>query len=287
MVRLCTPLVLSCLVACASQTRLAEPIRAAVAAAHAGRTVELRQSCYYGDLYDENEKWLLSPHPFAETYHIVDLDGEPIHPKGQRGIVPAGTRFSVGRIEFPDHYAVAMRMLTTPRYNPWIYLTPAGDANLPMDRKAYILLLPMDMDTREQVEAAIDELLAPVGEVRAWLADRRPSIQVAIKHKDVAAGMSEAELVAALGRPHRWFNDSHEKKPARVAWYPSREAWLVGGKVVTIAEARAVRAPRGEATTTGPAGDGKPPAPTDPGAPPPAATAAPSPTSDPGDGARR
>src|SRR5687767_14646550 len=70
------------LIGCASHTRLAEPTRAAISARHSGRTVELRQSMYYGDLYDENEKWLLSPYPFAETFHIVDTKGAPIHPKG-------------------------------------------------------------------------------------------------------------------------------------------------------------------------------------------------------------
>ncbi|MEE8410091.1 MAG: hypothetical protein V3T05_10820, partial [Myxococcota bacterium] len=94
--------------ACASQTRLAEPVRSAVAARHVGRTVELRQSCYYGELYDENEKWLLSPHAFADTSHIVDLDGVPIHPTGQRGVVAAGTRFIIRRGEFTDAQAMVM-----------------------------------------------------------------------------------------------------------------------------------------------------------------------------------
>jgi len=238
---LCTLAVLSPLLACASLTRLPEPIRASVAAKHAGRAVELRQSCYYGDLYDENEKWLLSAHPFSDTYHIVDFDGVPIHPRGQRGIAPAGTRFTIQQVEFPDQYAVSMRMLTTPRYNPWVYLAPAEDSGLPTDRKTFILLLPMDMETREQAEAAIEEVLAPEGEVTAWLAERTPSIQVAIKHKDVIAGMTEQELVAALGRPHRWFNDTRDDQRARVAWYPAREAWLVGGKVVDVTDARAVK----------------------------------------------
>jgi hypothetical protein len=131
-----------------------------------------------------------------------------------------------------------MRMLTTPRYNPWVHLLPAAGTELPRDRAAFILLLPMDMETRDQVEAALEELVAPVGEVTSWLAERPPTVQVAIRHKDAIVGMTEAELVAALGKPKRWFADSHDGKRARVAWYPSREAWLVSNSVVAVEAAR-------------------------------------------------
>jgi hypothetical protein len=129
-------------------------------------------------------------------------------------------------------------MLTTPRYNPWVYLRPDASTGLPRDRAAFILLLPMDMETRDQVEAALEELLAPVGEVTSWLAERAPTVQVAIRHKDATVGMTEAELVAALGKPKRWFADTHDSKRARVAWYPSREVWLVSDAVVAVETAR-------------------------------------------------
>ncbi|OGR09232.1 MAG: hypothetical protein A2341_23690 [Deltaproteobacteria bacterium RIFOXYB12_FULL_58_9] len=270
---------------CASQTRIAEPVRNTIAARHAGRTVELRQSCYYGDLYDENEKWLLSPHPFAQTYHIVDLDGVPIHPKGQRGIIPAGSRFIIKRVEFPDFTAVSMRMLTTPRYNPWIYLTPVPGSGLPTDRKAFILLLPMDMEKEEQVEAAIAGVLGDEGEVTAWLAERSPTVQVAIKHKEIAIGMTEEELLAALGSPQKWFADQRDGQSARVAWYPSTEAWFVDGKVVAKEDPRPESKPEavpadGPPSTADPAPAASP-APVEPpvaAAPVPAAQPTPTPT---------
>src|SRR5688572_11300901 len=166
---------LAVIMSCASHTRLAEPIRSAISARYSGRTIELRQSMYYGELYDENEKWLLSPYPFTETFHIVDTEGTPIHPKGQRGIIPAGTSFSVYRVEFPDVAAMASRMLTTPRYNPWIYLTAPEGSSLPEERKYFILLLPMDLDTEDAVEKEINRLIAPKGEMEAWLGSRQPS----------------------------------------------------------------------------------------------------------------
>ncbi len=237
----CTILALA-LSACASQTRLAEPVRSAVAARHVGRTVELRQSCYYGELYDENEKWLLSPHAFADTSHIVDLDGVPIHPTGQRGVVPAGTRFIIRRVEFPDAEAMVMRMLTTPRYNPWIWLAPAGESieALPKDRDHFILLLPMDLETEKAVEEAIARVLAPMGEVTAWLEERRPTVRAAIEHKDIVEGMSEEELRAAMGPPMKWFVDKRDDARANVAWYGAKEAWLVDGAVAEVRDGRKV-----------------------------------------------
>lgn len=225
--------------ACASQTKIAQPVREAIAARHTGRLVELRRSCYYGNLYDENEKWLLSEHAFADTYHIVDTDGAPIHPTGQRGIVPAGTKLVVSHIEFPDVRAMARRMLTTPRYNPWIYLQPApSSTSLPRERPWFILLLPMDMETEKEVEDAIAALLAPEGEVSAWLASLRPTVRAAIEHKDVVEGMTEQELVAAMGAPLKWIADARDGERARVAWYHTKEAWFVGDTVVEVRDGR-------------------------------------------------
>ncbi len=240
--------------ACASHTRLPEPIRAGISARYTGRTVELRQSMYYGDLYDENEKWLLSPYPFAETFHIVDTKGEPIHPQGQRGIIPAGTSFLVYRIEFPDVAAMATRMLTTPRYNPWIYLTAPEGSNLPQGRKHFILLLPMDLDTESAVEQEIAELLGSMGEVQKWLEKRKPTVRVAIEHKDVIPGMTLDEVIAAMGEPQRWFTGG-DGLAVKVAWYPSKELWLEDGAVKEVKPARPAEPTPAARPTSAPAGD--------------------------------
>ena len=248
------PICLSTLVisgfSCASQTKLSASARRAIAQRHEGRELALRVSCYYGDLYDENALWLLSPYRFGDVHHIEDLSGNPIHPQNQRGIVPAGTRLLVEKIEFPNAATMAKRMLTTPRYNPWLYLRPApGQKDIPAD-KPLILLLPMDLSEEAQVERALGALLGEPAEVRAWLDERRPTVQVAIAHKDFLEGMNIEELVAAAGIPHRWFQESTAQGPARVAWYPSREAWFVEGKLVKVAEARTPE--EGVNTGTGP-----------------------------------
>ncbi|MEO1171885.1 MAG: hypothetical protein AAFX94_07505 [Myxococcota bacterium] len=220
---------------CASQTRLAPEIRQTIQRRHVGKTVALRSSCYYGDLYDENERWLLSPHPFADTYHIVDTDGSPIHPTGERGIVPAGSTFRITRIEFPDMEAMATRMLTTPRYNPWVYLEPVEGVRL-QGRSSFIMVLPMDLETEDGVERALNQRLGRPDDIQGWLDTRRPTVKVAIRHKDPVPGMSEDELRAAWGTPMLWFVE----ESARVAWYRSREVWLSDGAVTEIRPARPV-----------------------------------------------
>ena len=87
-------------VGCATQMHLPRSVRVAIEDHYENHVVELRQSVYYGDLYDENEQWLVSPHPFESTFHIVDLDGNPIHPQNQVGIIPAGSRLIIDEIEF-------------------------------------------------------------------------------------------------------------------------------------------------------------------------------------------
>jgi hypothetical protein len=214
--------------------------RDAVNARHGGHVVELRQSVFYGDLYDENELWLLSPYPFADTFHLVDRDGAPIHPQGQRGIFAAGTAFVLERIEFTS----PLRMITSPRYNPWVYLTPAPGTLAPSGRRYFILLLPMDLTDEAGVEKALAAVVAPQGEVTRWLAARRPMVRAAIENKDVTPGMSLEELSAAVGPPVRFFADSAPGGGrATVAWYPSREVWLVDGGVTEVRPARVVTEP--------------------------------------------
>jgi hypothetical protein len=236
------------LAACAAQTEMPPVAQASIESHYQNSTVALKVSCYYGDLYDENEKWLLSPYAFSETSHIVDLAGAPIHPPGQRGIIPIGTRFVITRVEFPTVSAMAQRMLTTPRYNPWIYLKPAPQENLPgAERDTFILLLPMDLKTEAQADAALAKLLGRPKDVQAWLAARSEAAQAEIKHKSAITGMTFDEMVASLGEPQHLFAETTSEGRAIVAWYPSRELWLFDNVVRKIQAPRKVEEP-GKAT---------------------------------------
>ncbi len=234
------------LTACAAQTRLSSHTRKEIMRDYGGRLVELRQSLYFGDLYDENEKWLLSPYPFEHTSHIVDFEGNPINPRRQKGIIPAGTAFVIEKIEFPDTITLAKRMLTSPRFNPWVYLRPTPNSELQdlhPENKPYILPLPVNMESGEEVQAALARLLAESGAMLEWLSQRRPTIRVAIRQKEILTGMSRDELIAAMGEPYRWFSQMNNSQQTLVAWYPAKEAWREKGKVTRIDAPREIQQP--------------------------------------------
>ncbi len=243
-----------CISACASSQRLSANSVQALQMRHQGRVVELRHSCYYGDLYDDNDRWLLSPYPFAGTSHIVDLHGQPLHPLRQRGLLPAGSRFVVERLEFPSCWNLLSRMLVTPRFSPWVYLRlldappPAADRPPP----PFIWVLPDDLMDEMAAQEALEAALAPAGSMAPWLAQLRPTAQVAVRHKEMLLGMRQAELEAAMGPPQRHFADSLAGKRVQVAWYTTAEAWLLDGAIVAIKPARLAD------PTDGDVGDAKP-----------------------------
>jgi len=170
-------------------------------------------------------------------------------------------------IEFPDVAALSTRMLTTPRYNPWVYLRLTQEGTgLPQER-TYILLLPMDLADEKAVEKQLDVFFAEEGKVSGWLAGLQPTVRVAISHKEAIEGMSTEELVAAMGRPRKWLKDKTGEKEARVAWYPGKEFWMVGDSVSEVRQARTIEHPDTSK---------QPSAPSKPADPPPAKSAPPS-----------
>lgn len=202
--------------------------------------MELRHTVFYGDLYDDNERWLLSAYPFTDTYHLVDLRGRPIFPKKQRGMLPAGTQVQIRTVEFPTAWQMTKRMVTTPRYNPWLICKVAQKvANFPENTPPLVLILPDELPNEQDVELAIGNVLAPVGEVSQWLTTLRPTVQVAIAHKTVLPGMTRHELVASQGEPIHWFVDhTDDGRAARVAWYPHQEIWMIENSVLEIRASR-------------------------------------------------
>lgn len=215
------------LLSCASQTRLPAPVRERIQSRHAESIVALKSSHYYGDFYGENEHWLLSPYAFKDTSDLVDTRGRPIYPRGERGVVPAGSVFRIKTIEFPDMRAMATRMLMTPRFNPWVILEPLNNPLLE-SRRSTIVVLPRNIKSEEGVEKALKLRFGPEEEVHTWLKARNPRVRLAIKYKEIEPEMTQDELVASWGIPKRWIYEDGRK----VAWYGSREVWLRHEKIV-------------------------------------------------------
>lgn len=210
---------------------------------YVGKVFEVRHTSVIGDLYDDNERELISPYPFDEVFHQVDLRGMPMHPSHPRALVPAGTAVRIAAISYPGPTAWLRRMLATPRDGIWLQLevVPEHPDRVPFTRPPLILPIVGRSASIPAFDTSVSRYLAPQGEVSRWLLARKPAIKVAIAHKEALEGMSREELETALGPPWRWFVDHlPDGTELRVAWYPKHELWLQNELVVATRPSRLV-----------------------------------------------
>lgn len=204
-----------------------------------GKTFELRHSHFYGDLYDENEFMLLAPYPFREVFHLVDFDGNPIHPRNQRGVIPAGTKVKFREFREVDEWSSLNRMLTSPRYHTWLVVELIDTHDLlPSEQEPFVILLSAGLEDVTVRKAAIERWLSPVGETSGWLGSLSERAQKAIAMKAPFPGMHKEELLAAMGPPQMWIAEQGPKGQRMVAWYPHTEAWVSDKLVVSLHQQR-------------------------------------------------
>jgi hypothetical protein len=220
---------------CGHGTTLAPDGRRIVAEQYIGHRFEVRHTSVIGDLYDDNERELISPYPFDEVFHQVDLLGAPMHPGHPRALVPAGTAVQIEAISYPGPTSWTRRMLATPRDAIWLQLrlVPEHADREPLARPPLILPIVAGPLSVAAFDRAVGRYLAPVGDVSRWMLGRKPAIAVAIAHKEVLVGMSQEEMETALGPPWRWCADQlPDGTELKVAWYPKNEVWLSHGQVL-------------------------------------------------------
>ena len=126
-------------------------------------------------------------------------------------------------------------MLTSPRFNPWVYLRALANSDWELDHpddKPLIVLLPRGLNNSAEIEQALNQYFAPKGQVEKWLSKRRPTVRSAIQNKKIVSGMSQDELIASKGLPRRWFSQVSDNQKTMIAWYPDQEAWITNGRVL-------------------------------------------------------
>lgn len=172
----------------------------------AGRYGALRQSMYFGPFYDDPTVELLDPRPFGDLTYLMTPWKKAVGPGTERGILPVGTRVRIERVEMPSLGSLVGRPLLAPRYNGYVYLRAnrfdVTDSLLFKD-KTFVMVLPFSLTDPDQVDGIMSTLVGEEDSVRAWLAQRKPSIREAIITKQAVMGMTYEELVAALGAPDR------------------------------------------------------------------------------------
>ncbi|MEW5852764.1 MAG: hypothetical protein AB2A00_28530 [Myxococcota bacterium] len=212
---------------------LSERAREQVDESYRRRDYALRQSMYFGPFFDDPNLVLVAPKPFDELALLTLPGGRNIAPGPVRGILPAGTRIRIERIELPTTGTVLGRPLLAPRYNPWIvFRVNRFDVDNPHFQDIrHVVVLPFHVTDPEQLERAVDVLFAPE-DYRDWLRQRSPQVRSAIEQKQAMKGMTLAELTAALGMPDRTTREP--ESPRSTAYFGRRAVTLENDVVVGV-----------------------------------------------------
>lgn len=224
---------------CPSYTQLPEQSMSQLQKLKEGKMLWLKQSMYVGTFYDDDRYRLIDPRRFEELRYLRDAEGEIIPPPPSTGIVPAGTRVRLERIDFPVGENVWRRPIYSPRYTTWLLLRVArdrGDVTLERQQK-HILLLPAFLKDEKSFEHWFDSLLAeedPNPAIRDLPTEQR----VGIDSKTPVVGMSRQTLTMALGFPDRMRSETQtrdeENVEVEVAVYGATSVVLENGIVTRV-----------------------------------------------------
>ncbi|HYD43022.1 MAG TPA: hypothetical protein VEB43_19475 [Anaeromyxobacter sp.] len=187
----------------------------------------LRVACWVGPLWDDTDKLFLSDRP-AEEIDLVDTPrGKPIRPPPFERVLPPGTPVRIQRIEFPETFTMAQRVLVTPRFHAWVYLALEGEP------RPVIVVLPREVKSAEDVRAELERYLA-AEDPRPALAALPADVRERVLRKEAAPGMSARALEMAWGLPDR-------KRVDRPA---GTEEWSWGSRRVLLRDDRVERVDR-------------------------------------------
>ena len=190
-----------------------------------GQRRTTKVALHVGPFFGDGSKLLASDQPFEELDLLQTTDQEPIRPPRAERILPPGTPVRVEKVEFPTGWLIAKRVVMTPRYHPWVYLSLAGE------QRPLVLVLPQTLATAEDVRVELERTLGMGDTAAAYLA--LPDAQrAAVAKKQLLEGMAPQAVEMAWGYPEKKIID----RPARTeAWtWPGerRRAFLENDKVL-------------------------------------------------------
>lgn len=144
---------------------------------------------------DANRLLLLEDHP-DEALLLVNPRGDRIPPGEALEVLPAGTRIRTLRILFPSSLGPIARPLLTPSDRIWVEIAVQGRPARP----PYVLVLPPDLDSEEEVVKALDRFLTS-SDVASEVAELSEDEQELIKTKELRTGVGARSLELAFGSP--------------------------------------------------------------------------------------
>jgi hypothetical protein len=232
------------LAGCPSYAVIPDADRALVDETHTGSLLFLRQSMYVGQFYDDDRYRLIHPRRFEELTYLETLEGTAIPPPPADGIIPAGTRVRVERIEWPVGEVVFRRPLYTPRYTTWIVLRVARDRGpeVTVERdQRHILLLPGGIGDAETFDVWFDASLT-AEDPNPWILSLPVEQQNGIALKRPVVGMSYDALTTAVGFPDTLTRELQGGATVEVGVWGAMTVTLRDGVVEHIRDPAAARA---------------------------------------------
>src|SRR5512143_673007 len=151
---------------------------------------------FVGPFFGDGSSLLVSDQPFQELDLLRAPDDSVISPPPAERILPPGTPLRVEKVEFPTGWTIAKRVVMTPRYHPWVYLSLEGES------RPLVLVLPQTLASAEDVRVELERV--------AGTADPGPALQAlpdaqraAIARKELVDGMAPDAIEMAWGYPER------------------------------------------------------------------------------------
>jgi hypothetical protein len=226
--------------ACASYTTVPQEERLNLERDLTGKRRDkfLRLSFYVTPFFGDASKKLLTAVPPEEVRLLEQPGGEPINPGPVERVLPAGARVRITKVEFPTSWAVAERLIYTPRTQPWIYLQAEGRSDdLPL-----ILVLRPQIRSSQEFVAEIERYLSDA-DLTPTLSRWSDVVQKGVRTKTAMIDMPAEALEMAWGYPEKKqisFADAVKNEE----WtYPGerRRAYLADGRVVQLESGKAER----------------------------------------------
>ncbi|MBF5040814.1 hypothetical protein FGE12_00295 [Aggregicoccus sp. 17bor-14] len=216
---------------CASHTALAPDERASIEKELSGAPRYLKLSFNVTPFFGDAGHRLLTPAAPDEVRLLDDTRGEPINPGAVEAVLPAGRRARIVKVEFPTAWAVAERVLYSPRVQTWVYVDVEGAPPGP----PLVLVLPPRTDTADAVRTEVERYLIE-RDPSAQLAALSAPVREAVFRKEARVGMSEEALEMAWGYPERRVRSYQDGVRSEEWVYPGgrRKAFLTEGRVARL-----------------------------------------------------
>ncbi|MGC3997225.1 MAG: hypothetical protein QM767_06810 [Anaeromyxobacter sp.] len=161
-----------------------------------GQQRYLRVAANVGPLWGDTRKLLVADQPAAEIDLVLSPGGDVIAPPRFDRVLRPGTPVRIESVEFPAGWLIAERVVTTPRYHPWVYV------RLPGETRPGVLVLSQTVETFDDVRGELERMLT-ADDPSAAFNSLAPEYRNAILRKEAIEGMSPAALEMAWGVPER------------------------------------------------------------------------------------